>query len=322
MLICGLIINNRIYYSKYNKVNTNTEILTDNELKDIASVYQYITDFGNDIYNGFDTQTELIIYNREYEFLFTDDEYGDEWKFIGHDEITEKNIYRRKADTPQAFAIKLYNHWVASFCTHDYYNVSILEQVPVFMPPQMFLLDDIAYKSIIVHEMVHALQGNRDSYRVDAAEHIHNVCSAYYGNNDFNNLIKQEGKILKEAINLTDIAEITSKVHEFIAIRDSRRNTCGMTYDEISSEKEIEWLEGMARYAEYIASKGSKSIIAKNLDDITQKVVVSSDDRYYALGMAEIMLIKKLNITDWQQKLFHEKYTPEDILTQIFSTVQ
>lgn len=44
-----------------------------------------------------------------------------------------------------------------------------------------------------------------------------------------------------------------------------------MTEEEIESEIGIEWLEGIARYAEYILSEGSKSLIARNLDKISKK---------------------------------------------------
>ena len=310
-LICGLIINNRIYYNKYSRVDTGAETLTENELTAIASIYQYLKDFGNDIYNGFSSQSNLIIYNRKYEFLLTDNEYEDEWKFIDYSEIVGKNIYRRKANNPKAFAVKINNHWAGSFTTHNYFIVSFLEQVPIFVPPQFFSLDDIAYKSVVVHEMSHALQGDRDNSRVETAEFIGKELNVYSGNSDYNNLIKQEGKIMEEAINLTDKVKITTKILEFIETRDHRRNICGMTNSEIFAEKEHEWLEGTARYAEYIASAGSKSMTVKNLGKITQQTA-----DYYALGMAEIILINNLNITDWQHKLFYDKYTPEDILRE------
>lgn len=318
LLICGLMMNNRIYFNKYSRIDTSAETLTDHELTAIASIYQYIKDFGNDIYDGFSTQSNLIIYNREYEFLFTDDEYENEWKFISYSDIVGKNIYRRKANKPKAFAVKIQNHWAGSFPTYDYYHVSFFEKVPIIVPPQIFSLDDVAYKSVVIHEMVHALQGNRDSYRVEAAEYIGKVLNGYYGNSVFNNQIKQEGKILEEAVNLTDKMKIAAKMREFIETRDDRRNMCGMTDSEIFAEKEYEWLEGMARYAEYIASAGSKSKVAKNLGNIAQKTA-EDDGRYYVLGMAEIILINKLNIIDWQHKLFYDKYTPEDILREYLS---
>lgn len=317
LLICGLIINNRIYYSMYNKVDTSAETLTDNELTIIASIYQYLKDFGNDIYDDFSSQSTLIIYNRKYEFLLTNNDYEDDWELVGYGDIVRKNIYRRKANNPKAFAIKIHNHWAGSFSTSDYYHVSFLEQVPIIVPPQIFSLDDIAYKSVVVHEMVHALQGDRDCTRVEAAEYIGDVLNVYQSDNNFINLIKQEGKILDEAVKLTDETKIITKIREFIETRDNRRNTCGMTDSEIFAEKEYEWLEGMARYAEHIASTGSKSMVAKHLGNIAQKS--AEDDKYYVLGMAEIILINKLYITDWQHKLFYKKYTPEDILREYLS---
>jgi hypothetical protein len=138
--------------------------------------------------------------------------------------------------------------------------------------------------------MTYALQGNRDNDRLDKASRLDNVISDYFENSNTNTLLKKEGKILEEAIILTEKNEIITKVNDFLKIRDSRRNEQNMSNNDISNEKEFEWMEGFGRYAEFITSEGSKSIYVRNLDKISQK---NGDDLYYALGMAQIILIKK-----------------------------
>lgn len=71
-----------------------------------------------------------------------------------------------------------------------------------------------------------------------------------------------------------------------------------MTNDEIKNEMDFEWLEGMARYAEYTASAGSKSIVSRKLINIFEKVAINGDDIYYTLGMAQVILIQKLETDD------------------------
>jgi len=311
LVICGLIINNRVYYAIYCKSDVDLNYLTGKEVKIVASAFEYLAEHGDAIFDGFDELTELIVYNRKYEFLITDGVYENGWDFLGFNETINKNIYRRLANNPQSFATKIDNHWVGEYCTLNYAPVSLLELIPVIVPPQFFSQDDIAYRSILIHEMTHALQGNRDNDRFDKASRLDAAIDGYFENSDFNASLKQEGKILEEAIKLSDKNEIAKKVNEFLHARESRRNDHNMSSSDISNEKEFEWLEGLARYAELLASEGSKSIYADNLDKISQK---TGSDWYYASGMAQIILIKKLEIPDWQRKLFYENYSLEDLL--------
>ena len=225
-----------------------------------------------------------------------------------------KKIYRRKAQSPQAFATKIGDTWAGSFDTYGYFNCALLEQIPMVIPPQLLVYDSIGYRSIVVHEMIHAYQGRCDNERVDEAEHLKNIDEPFIQNMAFNRSIEEEGKILEEALASKDNEK--QLIQSFLNVRDERRKQCGMTEEEIWREQEFEWLEGGARYGEYIASQGTKSIVSKNLGNISEKVKTRGDDRFYTLGMAQILLIKKMQIPNWQSKLLKEGYTPEKILRE------
>jgi hypothetical protein len=312
-IICGLIVNNRVYYAIYSKAEVDLNYLTDDEVKSVASVFEYLSQHGDAIFDGFSETNELLIYNRKYEFLISGDVYGNGWENLCFNERLNKNIYRRLANNSQAFAVKIEDHWVGSFCTFNYFHVKFLETVPFIVPPQFFSHDEISYKSVFIHEMAHAFQGNRDYERLDKASHLDPVIDRFFDNNNFNSSLKQEGKILDEAIKLTDKNEITQKVKEFLITREARRNKLNMTSDDISNEKEFELLEGLGRYAEFIASQGSKSIYLSNLNKISQK---NGSDWYYVSGFSQIILLKNLDIPDWQQKLFYDNYSLEDLLRE------
>lgn len=313
LIVIGLFINNRIYYSKYSSKDITANMLSDSEIDMAENIFKWLEDNGSEIFDGFDNTIDLIMYNRSYEFLFTTNEY-EGWEYVASCS-DGKSIYRRRADNPQAFAVKIDDTWVGSFSTHDFFNVSILEQIPIIIPPQLFTFDDIGYRSIVVHEMFHAYQGKCDYERIDKAEHIHDICNNYFSSKDFNDYIEQEGEILQEAINAYN-NDINGILLEFLSVRDKRRNEFKMSDVEIANEQEIEWLEGSARYVEYIAAKGSNSSVSKGLGNITEKVKTQGDERYYTLGMAQILLIKHLNIEDWQEKLLYKGYTPESILRE------
>lgn len=279
----------------------------------MKEIYTWIDTHGNEIFEGFDSSIDLVLYNHSYEFLISNKQYSD-WE-RSNSNIMGKNVYIRKAEKPRAFAVKIGDSWAGSFSTADYFPISLIEQIPIVIPPQLFMQDEIAYRSAVVHEMIHAYQGKCDYNCVDKAEHIQNVNSNYHNQKEYDDLICQEGSLLQKAIT-ADSSELKGIVNEFLNTRDKRYESCGMSQTDIDNEKEFEWLEGCARYAEYIAIQGSNSLSAKSLGNIKDKVKEKSDDRYYTLGMAQIQIIKRLSIPNWNEELLFRNATPEQLLRE------
>lgn len=321
VLILGLIINNRICYFIFSHKDIASEQLSEAEKEAVYQVYDYLKENGEDIFPGFDdSSTDLIIYNEKYEFLFSVNEEEMGWVRLEYNTETERSIFRREAEGSTAFAVKVNGRWVGSFDTMAAYNKEITKIIPPVMPPQLFMMDELYYRGIVIHEMVHAFEGNKDNARVDADEHIHHLCSEYYDNSQFEKLIKQEARYLKAAMSADKQADITKNVKLFIETRKERHIKCHMSKEQIHNEAELEWLEGLARYAEYYVSKGSSKAIVKNMLKIEGKAAVHSDERYYALGMAQAMILEKLN-RDWKMKVLKENYTLEECLMHNYSDI-
>lgn len=319
--IVGLIVNNRICLLLAKQRDTKRDTLLQTDLERVHNVFNMLENSGNSIFEGFDgTQMSLIIYNEKYEFLFyefePDNGTDKEWEYIGKDERSNRNIFRRQAKNPQAFAVKVADKWVGSFPAPDAYNVQLIEQIPICFPPQLLSLDEGDYCAAVIHEMAHAYQGHYNDKRVDEAEHVKHVCSSYYGNSRFNELIEKEASYLKAAINEQDDFKYRENVKNFLNIRQQRRDECGMTDEEIQAECEIEWLEGIARYAEYCISEDLKGKNAAGMTDILSKVRVKGDERYYALGMAQFMIIKKAGVT-YEKRIFTENISLEKLIKEI-----
>lgn len=315
LLIIGLIINNRIYYFIYKTANTEKDTLTDGEINAVQEVYSYLEQNGNRIFTGFNGNFDIIIYNDKYEFLFSSSNPGSEWTKVNESFDLNKCLYRRDAVNPQAFAIKVGDHWVGSFSTNNTYNKKVAETVPIYYPPQLLSLDQKFYRANIIHEMVHAYQGKLNSVRIDVDKNIHNVCSSFYSDPEFQKLIIMEAGYLEKAITTDNMSEIREFAKLFLDTRDKRRQECKMQNFDIHNEQEIEWLEGVARYAEYYASIGSSSPAASQFLDIDYKVKNKKDDRYYALGMAEVMVLNKL-YPEWQDAVFKYAFTLEDLIRE------
>ncbi len=316
IVVVGLIINNRVIYNSLDEKAVEVDYLTDSQLADVENVYSYLKD--NTIYDGFGSaDNDVVLYNRNYEFLVTSRETVNGWEETDQT-VSERNVFRRTADDPQAFAQNADGTWAGTFSVHDFFDISILEQTPIFIPPQMFRYDDIGYRGIVIHEMVHAFQARSDTQRFESIHHKNNVNEKYYNDSTYNDYIKQEAKALNSIVN-DDNSDVKEKVRTFLNARNNRHSDCNMTDDEISAEQDLEWLEGAARYAEYISSQGSTSPVAKGLSNISSKAKVHSDDRFYTLGMAEIIAIDKLNISDWQNKIFVKGYSLEELLSEAIS---
>lgn len=318
IFLLGLIINNRILYLHYINIDTKKDYLSEKDINRIHNVFDYLSAEGESILTGFDGNgMSLLIYNEAYEFLFSDSQpMGKEWTYIGTDKYLDKLIYRRPADNSQAFAVKIDSSWVGSFATMDTYHKQMLREIPIFYPPQLISFDEQYYMAIVIHEMTHAFQGNYNSDRVEKAGHIHNVCSKYYADKLFNQLINEEAEYLELALQSNNTDIVRENVQLFIQTRSRRRKECHMTDMDNHNEQEMEWLEGLARYSEYRASQNSTSLIAKGLPNISEKVKVKSDDRYYTLGMAEYMIILKLDST-YELKILEENDTLEHILSEL-----
>lgn len=302
LLIVGLIINNRLYYAHYCKMPVGEDHLLEKEIKSVENVYDQLK--AKTLFQGFDgQQMDLILYNKTYTFLLSSSEEEGNWTYIGEVEALGKHLYRKPKEEEKAFAVKVGERWVGSFATLDYFNASLLEQIPIFMPPQLLQIDESYYEAMIAHEMVHAFEGLKDNERVERDESIHGVNARFIANKEFDQKIGEEAELLQKAAYADSKEESKQYVMSFLSAREKRYKDFEMTAEEIQAEKEMEWLEGSARYVEYHLSRDSKSMVAKHLGDIQEKVKTPSDDRYYTLGMAQIMVLNRLEI-DWEEEAF------------------
>lgn len=317
VIILGLIVNNRLCALKYSKLDTNGGILTTAEISAVKSTYEYLANYDDDIFKGLKESTDLIIFNDSYEFLICDNEVVSGWNFICNNVDLKKKIYRRNADNPQAFAVFVGDKWIGSIGTKNKLNKYIANIVPLFFPPQIMITDDEHYKAIIIHEMVHAYEANNNNARFVKIQTLQNICKNYYDNKVFNEIITQEAYYLEQAILAEKHEDVLAYSKKFLEIRERRRTECKMSMTEIQNEVDFEWLEGLARYAEYKASTNSNSLVVKNFLDIDQKVKVKGDDRYYTLGMAQALVLDKLQ-KYWKNEVLNDNFSMEEYMKKIY----
>ena len=321
-----LLINHAIVKARYDKIDTATNELSVKEISQIAVLYDRVAEEGNDIFPGLsDSDIDLLLFNDAYEFLVTDQAVESSWECLGWNDSLQKYIYRCPAAQSQAFAVNTNGNWVASLSTQDTLNKYVLDSMSddlgffsIFVPPQFFETDDAYYQGLLIHEMIHVLQANACEDRFLAASSLQGVCSIYNSDSNFTTGLQEEGEYLELALHADTREDTILYAEKFLAARLDRRTECQLTAEEIEDEKNLEWLEGTARYAEYIASSDSNCLIRKNMGDISEKVAVQSDDRYYSLGMAEALLLDKLKY-DWKSEALSSDFIFEDALSLAIS---
>ncbi len=204
--------------------------------------------------------------------MISDNKEAIGWNFIGDDRIINKKIYSRKVNNPQAFAVSVNGKWIGSMSTKNTFNKSIVNTIPIFFPPQIMIMDDEQYKATIIHEITHAYEAKNNLSKFEQIQKLHDVCANYYNNQTFEKLIIKEAYNLEQAAKASKREDVLAYSKKFLEIREKRRAKCKMSAAEIKNEMDFEWLEGLARYAEYKASTNSNSLVVKNLLNIDQKV--------------------------------------------------
>jgi mannose/fructose/N-acetylgalactosamine-specific phosphotransferase system component IIB len=249
LITLGLILNNRLYVRKCNLLDTTGDVLTSSEISAIQGVYKYLDLYGDGLFLGLKENKDLVIFNDRYEFLICDKKTVPGWEFVCNNECLNKNIHRRITDNPQAFAVFTEDKWVASMSTKNTGNKHVANAVPLFFPPQILIMDDEYYRGTIVHETVHAFQANNIKARFTELQQLHDVCKNYYDNKEFNALLIKEAFYLKQAIFAEQYEDVLTCSKSFLSMREKRRTVCKMNNTDIQNEKDMEWLEGLARYA-------------------------------------------------------------------------
>jgi hypothetical protein len=103
----------------------------------------------------------------------------------------------------------------------------------------------------LLHEMMHALQAIEAPERFRRAHELYRSEKDYpFEDVEFAAAWNRESRLLMEAIRSREDAATRDLVRRFLDVRDERRARARLTGDVLDFEREIEWLEGLGKYAE------------------------------------------------------------------------
>ncbi len=261
----------------------------------------------------------LILFNESYEFLVGQAEPPFSWQVVKEDSFLGRPYHRRPAENPQAFAVPVGTEWAGSGGSLEMMN----RKLP-------FRLSREFHVVVMLHEIFHAFQATRAPRRFAGATAVYKLENIYPSKDPrFVAAWNREGEALAEALAAKEETAVTGLAQKFLDIRETRRWKIALDPKLISYERELEWLEGLAKYAEVrfyelAASRTEDALYANyrsghplwlwDLARLRRNLGGQEGDlRFYLSGVAQALLLDRLS-PGWKAKAFGEKASLEDLL--------
>ena len=344
LILTGLFLSN-VYYAHKLRNKFTGQHFSASEIKETEFVKELEVAFANKVWSGFDTiHIPLILYNDSMAFMTGFNYQPEGWIALESEEngVTGP-IYLKQAINPQAFAVQVDSVWVASLGTINQMNRSMFWGLRSEMPALMgsvfpfFLIQvrEDMHITGIFHEIFHAFQATQNEQKFLNADNSNvNLKNYPYGNRAFSSAWDKEGKFLLSALESSDKSIMTAYIDSFLVVREMRREQSRITPELIQTEKELEWLEGLAKYAEYESYKLAVNMESpynfkeknaywqRELQQRLKKLgTIDRDNRFYGSGVAQAILLDRLN-PDWKKSIMNEGIYQEDLLRKYSEKVE
>ncbi|MCD6202235.1 MAG: hypothetical protein J7K46_10565 [Bacteroidales bacterium] len=339
ILLTGIIIfllaDNLFLATRYINPCTD-EQLPEEDIREAAYIFDLKETAG--IWPGFNTtQIPLILFNDKYEFILLQNDHGKDTGPGGNrSKAAEMSITRRLSSGPKAFAVRLNTRWAGSIGTKKQMNremyLGIRNEMPAVVghifPFFMIRISEDIHISGTIHEMFHAYQAVQNEEKFLLSERSYSLLKDYpYRDSIFNEYWDREGKLLYRALETKTRRELYMLADSFLTVRDKRRMFSGLSPEHELTEKRLEWLEGLAKYAEarsYIlaAQKNNSGVKFKKKNPYwkrEQKQMLSRlgktdyDNRFYHSGSAMAFLLDIL-YPEWKNEIMKDSVYPEDLI--------
>ncbi len=283
--------------------------------------------------NGFNPLGKETVYFRDKETIFTEDDQNTTTKIEDIDVLMVADTFSRMRNQLQ-FAINSEDaKWKESWL-----------QEWTFVPSPYDEIQMILHESFHVYQDTKAPNKNADEGVIAQYPVLDPVNNALY---------VLEGKIIKDALLMTDLKLRGEKIKEFVAVRTFRQSR--LEKDLVEYENLNEFKEGLAKYVEYKflqdgenivplkemyyrhgfrGYKGELSKLFTNVLTNMVKIIAVDDDRFgnkygsgplrfklYDLGAAQALMLEDVMPT-WKTKIFDEKIYLTDLLKQSLNLSQ
>lgn len=276
---------------------------------------------GDDVWPSLGTAAlPIILYNDSFEFMI-----GSvippppPWVKTEGDVFSGRPYYRRPAKNPQAFAVEVEEEWAGSMSTLE----RMAGKIPFKISPDFYVV-------LLLHEVFHAFHAREAPARFRRASALYLLEGDYPAKDPaFAKAWTAEGALLAAALKAKDRAEVLAATRAFLENRRARRESIPFSLGTTDYEREMEWLEGLAKYAEIRfyelaaarALEPSFTAYKPGLPHWTWDFVrlekqlgtQQGDLRFYLSGMAQARILDRLS-PEWKARFFKEGGAMEDRL--------
>jgi hypothetical protein len=289
--------------------------------EELAETLRLKSEIGDEVWPGLGSaEIPIILYDENSEFLVGEANPPPPWQTVEDDDFMGRRYFRRAAAKPQSFAVSLGARWAGSIGSFGYMS----SRIPLKLGRDFHIV-------LILHELFHAFQATQAPQHFRRAQTVYHSESHYpFKNAEFSAAWDKEGAALAAAIQAAEANLVSSRAREFLDIRDTRRARAALDADLLSFERELEWLEGLAKYVEVrfyelAAARVPESANAKRrpeglphlLGDLARLRTglgqQRGDLRFYLSGMAQARALDRLS-PDWKSRGLEEELYLEDVL--------
>lgn len=317
-------------------------MLSDSDKIQISETLRVKKDFGGEIWSGFaEAVIPLIIYNEGRQFLVGHPDPPDSWGKVDGDLFEGTEYYRSSAENTQAFAVKVGELWAGSLDGLNSMNLEMERQMRERFKDRevtpgmlkMFLLTPGQHVTALLHEAFHAFQAMHYPRRFEQSLSAYEVEERYpFGDEDFRNAWNEEGLLLAKAYVQKDGEEMKALVTQFLTQREKRRTTAGLVPELVAFEQNLEWLEGLGKYAEMRSAELAAA--ATEGEDKAKEYQVaftrarydmrsrlsrlgeqSGDLRFYLSGAVQAFLLDRLR-PGWKAEFARSDISLESLLAE------
>jgi hypothetical protein len=277
---------------------------------------------------------------------------GGAWEAVPGDSLAGAPCYRLRLPgpgvDPEAFTVRIGTRWAASLPTFEWSGISLADQMRGGMPGALAAVFPLrravalliggtdGYLALLQHEAFHAHQGMVAPGRLAAAERATALEGRYPASPEFERAWRRELGLLVEGVRAPDPTEARELARRFLESRRLRRRAAGLGDSLIACERQREWLEGLAKYAELeswrraartpgyrplgsLAAdrefRGYAGFEARWSRELMQARVSSGDVRFYYSGLGQAALLDRL-LPGWKNRALADGVWLEDLLAE------
>ena len=287
--------------------------------------------FGSRVWPGLgEALIPLILFDERFEFLIAHPGPPAPWAVVDGDALQGRPYYRRELEQSQAFAVLVGDLWAGSMTTLSHMSRVMEEELKENVPQEkltpafikMMTPTPAQHVVYVLHEAFHAFQAARYSERFQKANGVYASEERYPAEDaGFMEAWNSEGVLLASALREKDGSKRLVLIREFLEVRSRRRSEASLSQDLFDFERELEWLEGIAKYAEMriaelcasdedgpwfkdyrVVRNRTRMDFYSRLNRLGEQ---KGDLRFYLSGAAQAMILDLIS-PDWKQELIRK----------------